>query len=65
MTIREYNNKIKTLEQQLELMILYEKDFLAKLGKTGYQSLIDQTLDDINFYKYERQKALDKLNKKK
>ena len=56
MTERQIKQQEKLLEDQLTLMVWYEKDFKKKLGRKGYQELIDNVLD--------KKLALRKLKKK-
>jgi len=51
MTEQDILKRISILFQQLELMNLYEEEFLGILGKRGYFNKINDILDEINGWK--------------
>ncbi len=61
MSEQELINKINSLHQYLELIHLYNDEFVEKYGQKGGEEEIDRILDSINFYN----QKLDILRKKK
>jgi hypothetical protein len=51
MSERDILNRISLLYQQLELINLYEEEFLEILGKEGYFKKINDILDEINHWR--------------
>ena len=50
MTERELRNKVKALGKELELMMLYEQEFLHKLGRKGLEKAINKRLEQYRYY---------------
>jgi len=51
MSERDILNRISILYQQLELMSIYEEEFLKTLGKEAYFKKINDNLDEINHWR--------------
>ncbi len=60
MTLREIEIKIKSLQQQLEMMRIYESEMVQQEGRKRYQALLDDTLDKFLFYQKEKEKWIKK-----
>lgn len=51
LTLEEARLRFRLLNQQITLTVLYENDFIEKLGKTGLEELRNSILDEINWLK--------------
>lgn len=60
MTLREIEIKLKSLQQQLEMMRIYESEMVQQEGRKRYQVLLDDTLDKFLFYQKEKEKLIKK-----
>lgn len=58
MTLREIEVKLKSLYQQLDMMRIYESEMLQQVGRKRFQTLLDDTLDQIKYYQKEREKLI-------
>ena len=43
--------RFRLLNQQLTLTVLYEEDFIKKLGRSGLENMRNSILDEINWLK--------------
>jgi len=50
MTERELRNKLTALSKELELMMLYENEFINRLGKKGLEKEINKRLEQYKYY---------------
>lgn len=48
MTDKQREQRKKLLKDQLAIAVLFEKEFMEKLGEKGYQTFIDSRLDELN-----------------
>ncbi len=51
LTDEEIRKIIKVKLDTLKLIRMYEKHYLEVLGKSGLQELINQTLEDYNYWR--------------
>ena len=49
LTLKEARQRLDTIEKQLTLTVIYEKDFLEKLGYKGLEELRNKILDEWNW----------------
>ena len=63
MTLKDYENRLENLIQQLKLVHLYRAFFLKSLGsERAIQDFIDQRLDEINEIKSKIEKLKNNRN---
>ena len=51
LTLEEALLRFRLLNQQITLTVLYENDFIERLGKKGLEDLRNSILDEINWLK--------------
>ncbi len=51
LSLEEARLRFRLLNQQITLTVLYEKNFIEKLGKNGLEDLRNSILDEINWLK--------------
>ena len=50
MTREEIEKKVQSLNISLDVLRLYEKDIIKKVGRRPYEELINEVLDQYHYY---------------